>query len=251
MESGTPSRHTSGRVFEDVPAERPVTKINSNTALGVIGVLGFVVPGLAGVFLAPVWDFPGTQGTPSEIAAYVAEHQDALRVGVVLNAVGVTLWGVFGAGIWLRLRRITGGESLLSACFLAGVVSFVTLLLAGFTAFLVLAYRAPQISDPRLLYDISFGLLAMSGLPTALALGSYAALTFESRHLPLWTAWLAAVGAAAHVLLLASFLVSDGFLSLEGQVITAIPATLFLWNLGTGIALLRDSGGRVSSATGT
>jgi hypothetical protein len=134
-----------------------------------------------------------------------------------------------------------GGESYLSACFLFGVVSFVTLLLAGFTCFLVLTYRAQQISDARLLYDISFALLAMSGLPTAVALGSYAWLTFRSRHLPAWTAALGAVGEVAHVLLLASFLVSAGFFSLEGQVITVVPATLFLWILGTGIALLRDA----------
>ena len=42
----------------------------------------------------------------------------------------------------------------------------------------------------------------------------------------------------AHVALLASFVVSEGFFSLEGQVITAIPATLFIWIIGTGVALL-------------
>jgi hypothetical protein len=30
----------------------------------------------------------------------------------------------------------------------------------------------------------------------------------------------------------------NGFFSLEGQVITAIPATLFAWIMGTGIAML-------------
>jgi hypothetical protein len=46
------------------------------------------------------------------------------------------------------------------------------------------------------------------------------------------------VGSLAHVVLLASFVVSEGFFSLEGQVITAIPATLFIWIVGTGIAML-------------
>jgi hypothetical protein len=53
-----------------------------------------------------------------------------------------------------------------------------------------------------------------------------------------WTAWLGVVGAVAHVALLASFVVSEGFFSLEGQVITAIPATLFIWIVGTGIGML-------------
>jgi hypothetical protein len=46
------------------------------------------------------------------------------------------------------------------------------------------------------------------------------------------------VAAAAHVVLLGSFLVTEGFFSLEGQVITAIPATLFVWIIGTSIAML-------------
>jgi hypothetical protein len=35
------------------------------------------------------------------------------------------------------------------------------------------------------------------------------------------------------------FGVKDGFFSLEGQVNTAIPATLFVWIMGTGVAMLR------------
>ena len=58
--------------------------------------------------------------------------------------------------------------------------------------------------------------------------------------LPRWTAWLGVVGALAHIALLASFVVSEGFFSLEGQVITALPATLFMWIIGTGIAMLRS-----------
>jgi len=192
------------------------------------------------VLFAPTWDFPGTDATAAAITAFVVEHRDELLAGVLVNAIGVTLWGLFGVGVWLRLRQ-PGGESYLSACFLFGVVCFVTLLLAGFTCFLVLTYRGEQISDARLLYDMSFALLAMSGLPTAVALGSYAWLTFRSRQLPAWTAALGAVGAVAHVLLLASFFVSDGFFSLEGQVITVIPGTLFFWILGTAIAMLRDA----------
>lgn len=78
----------------------------------------------------------------------------------------------------------------------------------------------------------------MSGAPTAIALGSYAVLIFRSTVLPRWTAWLGLIGALAHVALLASFVVSEGFFSLEGQVISALPATLFMWIIGTGITML-------------
>src|SRR5205085_818682 len=51
-------------------------------------------------------------------------------------------------------------------------------------AFLVLTYRSPAPSDARLLYDASFGLLAMSAAPTVVALGAYSALVFRTRELP-------------------------------------------------------------------
>jgi len=194
---------------------------------------------MGSLLFAPTWEFPGTNSPATQITAYVVQHRSALLAGVVLDAVGVTLWGVFAAGVWVRLRRVSGRESVLSACFAFGFISLATLLLAGFLAFLVLTYRGRGISDPRVLYDMAFGLLAISGAPTAVALGSYAVLTWRTRHLPRWTAALAAVSAAAHVVLLASFLVASGFFSLEGQVITVIPGTLFVWVLATGVAMLR------------
>ena len=41
------------------------------------------------------------------------------------------------------------------------------------------------------------------------------------------------------IALLASFAATSGFFSLEGQAITAIPATLFAWVLATGVAMFR------------
>jgi len=102
----------------------------------------------------------------------------------------------------------------------------------------VLVYRAGDVSDPRLLYDLAFGLLAMSGAPTALVLGSYAAQVCRGSHLPRWTAWVAVVAAVAHLLLLASLLITSGFFSLEGGVVIAIPATLLAWILGTSTSMI-------------
>jgi hypothetical protein len=204
---------------------------------GAAGVLGCAL-GVAGSLAVDILDAPATTASAAEIVESVEGNRTALLVGMLLSTAAVSLWLVFGAGVWLRLRRASGPESLASACFAFGFVGFVALLLAGFTAFLVLVYRDADVGDPRLLYDLTFGLLAMSGAPTAIALGSYAALVFRSSALPRWTAWLGVVGALGHVALLASFVVSEGFFSLEGQVITALPATLFIWIIGTGIAML-------------
>jgi len=207
---------------------------------GVAGVLSIVL-GIVGLPVDQMWTFPLSGATAGEIAAFAAANRTELLLAMVLNTTAVGLWLVFGAGVWLRMREVAGGESILPACFLAGLVSFVTLLLAGFSALLLLAYRAPEASDPRLLYDLCFALLAMSGIPTALALGSYAALVFRTDSMPRWTAALALVAALAHLLLLASLVVRNGFFSLEGGVTIAIPGTLFAWIAGTGMTMARTS----------
>jgi hypothetical protein len=207
---------------------------------GLAGVVSIAL-GIAGAIVDEMRTFPGTGATAAEIAGYVDAHRSVLLVAMILSTAAVGLWLLFGVGVWLWLRETTGNVSALSVCFLVGLVSFVTLLLAGFTVAFVFFYRAPEASDPRLLYDLAFGLLAMSGVPTALALGSYATQVFRDSCLPRWTAWIAAVAALAHLVLLASLVITSGFFSLEGGVIIAIPATLFAWITGVSIVLLRTT----------
>ena len=212
----------------------------STKIAGGAGVMG-VLFGAVGGLLPNMLDFPATGAPAAEIMEFTNSHRTELLVAMLFNSSAVTLWLVFGAGVWLRLHETIGGERLTSACFVFGFIAFEALLFAGFVPAFLLAYRAPEVSEPRLLYDAAFGLLAMSGAPTAVALGAYAAFVLRTRQLPRWTAELALLGAAAHILLFASFLVKDGFFSLQGEVIVAIPATLFVWIFGTGIALMRAS----------
>jgi hypothetical protein len=218
--------------------ERTASTTHSAIELaGLAGVLSIAL-GIVGSLVDRMWTFPGTDATAGEIAGYVGAHRSALLIAMVLSTAAVGLWLLFGVGVWMWLRERAGGESILSLCFLVGLVSFVTLLLAGFSSFFVLVYRAGEVPDPRMLYDLAFGLLAMSGVPTALALGSYAARVFRDGRLPGWTAWVATVAVFAHLVLLASLVIESGFFSLEGGVIIAIPATLFAWILGTSVAMI-------------
>jgi hypothetical protein len=212
---------------------------NRSAATGLASIAGIasLALGVAALPIDQMWTFPGTTASATEILDFAEANRPALLVAMLLTTLAVALWLVFGVGVWLWLKEETGGESLLSVCFLVGLVSFVSLLFAGFTSFIVLVYRAPEVSDPRLLYDLSFGLLAMSGVPTALALGSYATLVFGNARMPTWTAWLAVVAALAHLLLFASLVITRGFFSLEGGVTIAIPATLFAWIFGTAMAM--------------
>jgi hypothetical protein len=117
-------------------------------------------------------------------------------------------------------------------------VSLTVLVFAGFVPMFALAYRAPGVASARELYDLSFGLLAVSGVPTALALASYAVIAVRASEVATWTGWVAVLGAVAHVVIAASFLLPSGFFSLEGGVIVAVPVTLFLWILATSLSLV-------------
>lgn len=203
------------------------------------GVIGFALPALT-LPVYPIWSYPQTQTSGADVAAWAANHHEQLVVTQLLNTVGVTLWFVFGAALWTYLRDRLPTRSTLPACFAASFLGCVILLLSGFTAFNLLLYRQYSAELSTLLYDLTFGLLAMSGLPTVVALGSFAAAVYRHRVLPRYTAHLAIAGAAVHPLLLAAFIIEDGPLSLQGLSITAMPAFLFAWILGTALGMPRQ-----------
>lgn len=205
------------------------------------GTLGVVIPAV-GIVVYPIWSFPMTQTSGAEVALWAATYHDRLVVTQVLYTVGVALWLVFGAAAWAYLRDRLPAGSMLAAGFGAGFVGLVTLILGGFTAFDLLLCRPLGAEFSALLYDLTFGLLAMSGIPTAVALGSFAVAAYRYRVLPRSTAHLAVVAAAGHVLLLAAFIAHDGPLSLEGFLITwGIPFLLFAWILRTALAMPRKA----------
>ncbi|MFZ0835219.1 MAG: hypothetical protein WAM92_19505 [Mycobacterium sp.] len=83
-------------------------------------------------------------------------------------------------------------------------------MLCGFTAFDLLLYRQHSAETSTLLYDFTFGSQAMSGIPTAVSLASFAIAVYVHRVLPRYTAHLAIAAAAVHPVLLAAFIVHDG-----------------------------------------
>lgn len=134
------------------------------------GTFGFALPAIT-LVVYPIWSFPETQTSGTELALWAATHHDRLVVTMLLNTAGVTLWLIFGAAVWTYLRDRLSARSTLPACFAAGLIGCVILLLSGFTAFDLLLYRHHGAETSMLLYDLTFGLLAMSGMPTVVALG--------------------------------------------------------------------------------
>lgn len=133
---------------------------------------------------------------------------------------------------WTRRRMSNSVDS-------TGLVGFTTLLLAGFTSFGLLVGQTPAAEVAGFCYDLCFGLLAMSGLPTAVAMAAFAALAVQHRLFRPVNLALAVATAIAHSALLASILVRTGPLALEGPPIIVAPAFLFAWIMATGASLLR------------
>jgi hypothetical protein len=207
--------------------------------VGVIAGVSGVLAATASNLLVPIWTMPSTSASGAQVARFVADHQAALRGTLVLDTVGVTLWMVFGGAVWLRLRRASAAETLAPSLFGAAFSAMVVLLMAGFTSAFVLAYRVPDAATAQVLYDMTFALLAMSGMPAVIALTAYASVAVTTRRMPQLTAQLAILGVAAHLLLLASLVTPRGVLSLEGPLITAAPAPLFAWIFITALTLRR------------
>jgi hypothetical protein len=218
-----------------VASRTDIRRINAGV---IAGVSGFLIP-MASNLLVPIWQMPSTSAPGSEVVRFVIDHQVALRATLVLDTVGVTLWMVFGGAVWLRLRRASASDTLATSLFGVAFSGMILLLMAGFTNSFVLAYRAPDPVTARLLYDLTFALLAMSAMPAIVALGAYAAVVFTTKRLPRHTGDLAILTAAAHVLLLVSLVTPRGILSLEGPLIAVMPALLFVWILTTALTLRR------------
>lgn len=193
---------------------------------GLAGLLSIVL-GLVGTVCVPIWDFPSTGATDVDVLTFLDRHRGAVQAEVALDAAVAALWLVCGCGVWQRVRN---ERSMVPGCVLGGFVAMSSLLLTGFTTVAVLLYHLPQNAElVRVLYDLGFGLLAMSGLPTAIALAAFASLAHGTPSVPRLLGRTAAVTAAVHVLLLATLVVPRGMLSLEGPMIAIAPILLFFW----------------------
>ena len=211
------------------------------------GLFGVVLPAIT-LLVYPIWSFPATRTQSVDVGRWAAAHHDRLVLTMALNTVGVTLWLIFGAAVWTYLRDRVPMKSIIPTCFAAGFIGCVTLLLSGFTAFDLLLYRRRSADAASLLYDLTFGMLAMSGMPLVVALGAFAVAVYARQALPAYAGHLALAAAVVHPVLLLTFVFRGGPLSLEGYSITAMPAILFAWILGTALAMPRSDDGAPAGA---
>ena len=206
---------------------------------GLAGVASFVLIVVAALVAPPLWDAPGSTASAVEVAAYAQDNRGRTIAGLFIYslAFGLFLW--FAAGLWSWMRRSEPAPHTGSSVFAFNAVSLTTLIFAAFAVGGVLVYRPWEPELAQALNDLLFGLLALSGIPTAVCLGAYADFVLRRGGLPAWTGWLAMVGAIAHVAIAASFVNRSGLLSLEGEIILLAPGTFFAWILVASVALLK------------
>ncbi len=203
------------------------------------GLASFDLIIIAAFVAPPLWNAPGTGASGARVSAYAQHYASRSTAALLIYSIAMGLFMCFAAGLWAWLREREGAPHALSSVFAFAAIALVILILAAFVPGYMLSYRTQPSVIAGPLADLGFGLLALSGLPTALCLASYATLVTRLRCLPPWTAWLAGAGALAHVLIAASFVSHGGFLSLESSVIVWVPATFFAWIFATSAALLR------------
>ena len=219
-------------------ADDQLTTVRANRALGLTGLASFALIAVAAFVQPHLWSAPGTTAAPARVAAYAQEDRGRAVGSLFIYSVAMGVFLCFACGLWTRLRRDAADMESISTVFAVGAVALVVLVLAAFAPAAALSYRPQEPAVAQALRDLAFGLLAMSGIPTALCLGAYAALVLRRGCLAAWTGWLALFGAAAHLLIAASFMDHGGFLSLEGSVIVWVPGIFFAWILATSLALL-------------
>jgi hypothetical protein len=208
---------------------------------GIAGLATFVLIVVSSFVAPPLWEVPGTNATGAQTAAYAFDHRARGVVSLFMFAVAVGIWLAFSAGLWSWMRAREPEPRALSAVFAFATVAMLVMIVSAFVPVAVLGYRLQDASAAGVLADTGFGLLALSGIPTAVSLGAYAAFVLKTRCLPRWTAAVALPAALAHVFIAMSFLSHGALLSVEGSVIVWVPALLFAWLLAVSWAVLRVS----------
>jgi hypothetical protein len=201
--------------------------------------MSFVLIIVAAFVAPPLWDAPGTMASSARVTAYAQDYRGRIIASLLIYSLAIGLFLCFTAGLWAWLRERERPPQVLSALFAFGAIALAVLILAAFVPGYMLSYRTQPAVIAGPLADLTFGLLALSGIPTAVCLATYAALVRRLRCLPAWTAWLAIGGALTHILIAASFVSHGAFLSLEGSVIVWVPGTFFAWILAASAVLLR------------
>jgi hypothetical protein len=145
----------------------------------------------------------------ADASTYIRDHQDALKVQVLLNGAAVLAFVWFLGSLWSSLRAAEGGPARLSAIASAGGIVGAAALLAGIV-FEATAVLVPTGVDVTTLYVLSVMSIGLGGAAFMVFFLAVARVILQTRALPLAIGVLAIVAAAASALGLVSIFADEG-----------------------------------------
>lgn len=186
---------------------------------------------------------PPVTAPAEEIVASFAAHREGLLAQSLLFAlsVGGNLW--FLGSLRASLHRAEGGSGRVAAVAVgAGVLGVgLNALVRAQQIALALASRGevePQLA--AMISGLGYAIATIAYVPVAVLLAAVALLTRRARAFPAWLGWLAAIGAAAHLVAACGIVAERGPLMPGGWLTYVDYATLAAWPLAiTGVMVAR------------
>lgn len=145
----------------------------------------------------------------ADYAEFVREHQDALKVQVLLNSLGIVLFLWFLGSLWSRLRAAEGGPARVSAIASAGGIAGAVAVLMGFV-FEACAAIAPTTIDVTTLYVMATMSIGPGAAAFTVFFLAIARVIFATGALPVAIGALAVVAAIASALGFVTIFADEG-----------------------------------------
>lgn len=218
----------------DVTAPGAPAVAGATAAAAILAALLAFAAFLAGGFL----DAPEADAPARDVLAFYADHRGGLLVAFALSVVA---WCVLMPAVFAGIRELLGpGVRVAATVGLVGAVVEAAVIAVSLVLLGALTFRAPGVGFPavRTLNDAFLLAVAASAYPTVLCAGAFTVAIRRSGVLPPWTAWLAMLTAAMHVLAAVS-LRRSGVFSPTGTFAELAPLCMTLWLAGLGIAVWR------------
>ena len=153
-------------------------------------------------------DLPDVLHT-GDYAEFVREHQEALKVQVLLNSVAIVLFLWFLGSLWSRLRAAEGGPARVSAIASAGGIAGAVAVLMGFV-FEACAVIAPTTVDVTTLYVMATMSIGLGAAAFTVFFLAIARVILQTRVLPIVIGALAIVAGAVSALGFVSIFADEG-----------------------------------------
>jgi hypothetical protein len=145
----------------------------------------------------------------ADASAFIGDHQDAIKVQLLLNSAAILAFLWFLGSLWSRLRAAEGGPARVSAIASAGGIVGAAAVLAGIVCEAT-AVLLPTGVDVPTLYVLSVMSIGLGGAAFTVFFLAAGKVILQTRALPVVVGALALVAAAASALGLVSIFVDEG-----------------------------------------